>query len=75
MFELGRAVFDGAEVEGDGTGVAVGGEGVDPGATGVAEAEELGDLIEGFAGGIVYGATYVAVGPGFPALMGFAFLG
>ena len=42
----------------------MGGEGVDPGAAGVAEAEEFGDLVVGFAGGVVYGAAYVAVGPG-----------
>ena len=58
------AVLDLAEGEGDGAGVAVGGEGVDPGASGVAEAEELGYFVEGFAGGVVYGAAYVAVGPG-----------
>ena len=58
------AVFDLGEGEGDGAGVAVGGEGVDPGAAGVAEAEELGDLVVGFAGGVVDRAAYVAVGPG-----------
>ena len=58
------AGLDGVEVEGDGFGVAVGGEGVDPGAAGVAEAEELGDLVEGFAGGVVDGAADVRVGPG-----------
>ena len=67
----GGAVIDGAEVEGDGAGVAVGGEGVDPGASGVAEAEEFGDFVEGFAGGVVYGAAYVFVVPGgFPARAG-----
>ncbi len=67
----GGAGFDVAEVEGDGAGVAVGGEGVDPGASGVAEAEEFGDLVEGFSSGVVYGAAYVAVVPGgFPALLG-----
>ena len=55
--------FDLGEGEGDGAGVAVGGEGVDPGAAGVAEAEELGHLVVGFAGGVVYGAAYVAVVP------------
>src|SRR5256885_7029186 len=58
------ARLDLAEGEGDGAGVAVGGEGVDPGTAGVAEAEELGDLVEGFAGGIVDRAAYVAIGPG-----------
>ena len=61
---FGRAVFDGREGEGDGAGVAVGGEAIDPGAAGVAEAEELGDLVEGFAGGVVDGAADVAVVPG-----------
>ena len=41
----------------------MGGEGVDPGAAGIAEAEELGDLVVGFAGGIIDGAAYVAIGP------------
>ncbi len=57
------AGFDLGEGEGDGAGVAAGGEGVEPGAAGVAEAEELGDLVEGFAGGVVYGAAYVFVCP------------
>ena len=51
------------EVEGDGAGVAVGGEGVDPGAAGVAETEELGDFVVGFAGCVVDGAAYVLVLP------------
>jgi hypothetical protein len=58
------AWLDLAEGEGDGARVAVGGEGVDPGASGVAEAEKLGDLVVGFAGGVVDSAAYVAVGPG-----------
>ena len=58
------AWLDLREGEGDGARVAVGGEGVDPGAAGVAEAEELGDLVVGFAGGVVDGAADVAVGPG-----------
>jgi hypothetical protein len=57
------ARLDLAEGEGDGAGVAIGGEGVDPGAAGVAEAEELGDLVVGLAGGVIDGAAYVAVGP------------
>ena len=55
---------DGAEVEGGGRGVAVGGEGVEPRAAGIAEAEELGYFVEGFSGGVVDGAAYVAVAPG-----------
>src|ERR1700730_7932896 len=57
------ARFDLAEGEGDGAGMAVRGEGVDPGAARVAEAEQLCDLVVGFAGGVVDGAAYVAVGP------------
>ena len=41
----------------------MGGEAIDPGAAGVAEAEELGDLVEGLAGGVVDGAADVAVAP------------
>src|SRR6267154_226875 len=52
------ARLDLAEGEGDGAGVAIGGEGVDPGAAGVAEAEELGDLVVGFAGGVIDRAAY-----------------
>ena len=37
--------------------VAEAGEGVDPGAAGIAEAEQLGDLVVGFAGGVVEGAA------------------
>src|SRR5216684_7104657 len=58
------AWFDLAEGKGDGAGVAFGGEGVDPGAAGIAEAEELCDLVVGLAGGVVDGATYIAIGPG-----------
>ena len=66
--ELGGGVagglgFDLGEGEGDGFGVAVGGEGVDPGAAGVGQAEELGDLVEGLAGGVVEGLAYVAEVP------------
>ena len=60
----GGAVFDLGEGEGDGAGIAVGGEGVDPGAPGVAEAEELGDLVVGFAGCVVDRSAYVAIDPG-----------
>ena len=41
--------------------VAVEGESVDPGASGIAEAEQLGDLVEGFAGGVVECAADTAV--------------
>ena len=59
-----RARLDRVELEGHGAGVAVGREGVDPGATGVAEAEQLGDLVVGLAGGVVDGAADVLVAPG-----------
>jgi hypothetical protein len=49
--------------EGDGEGIAVAGEGVDPGASGITEAEELGDLVVGFSGGVVDGAADEGVGP------------
>ena len=39
------------------------GEGVDPGTAGIAEAEELGDFVVGFAGGVVDGAADESVGP------------
>ena len=52
------------EGEGHGVRVADAGEGVDPGAAGIAEAEELGDLVVGFAGGVVDGAADEGVGPG-----------
>jgi len=40
------------------------GEGVDPGAAGIAQAEELGDFIEGLAGSVVEGAADKRVSPG-----------
>ena len=43
--------FDLREGEGYGMGVAVQGEGVDPWASGIAQTEEFGDFVEGFAGG------------------------
>ena len=55
--------FDVREREWDRVRVAVGRERVDPWTTGIAEAEELGNFVEGFAGGVVEGAAYVAVGP------------
>ena len=64
-----RFGFDLREGEGYGAGVAVGGEVVDPGAAGVAEAEQLGDLVEGFAGGVVDGVADVAVVPGGVAVL------
>ena len=45
-------------------GIAVLGERVDPGASGIAEAEKLGDLVIGFAGGVVDGAADECVVPG-----------
>ena len=55
--------FDLREGEGHGAGIAESGERVDPRAAGVAEAEEFGDLVEGFAGGIVDGAADERVAP------------
>ena len=63
------AMFDLAEGERDGARVSMGRECVDPRAAGVAEAEELGDLVVGFAGGVVDGSAYVAVGPCFASLL------
>ena len=62
--------FDLREGEGYRPGVAVGGERVDPGAAGVAEAEELGYLVEGLAGGVVDGVADVAVVPPGVAVLG-----
>ena len=50
--------------ERDGERVAELGEAVDPGASGIAEAEQLGDLVVGFTGGVVEGAADERVGPG-----------
>ena len=61
--------LDLCEGERDGGGVAVGSQGVDPRAAGVAEAEEFGDFVEGLAGGIVDGVAYVAVVPGGVAVL------
>ena len=55
--------FDLREGERDGVRVAEFGEGVDPGTAGIAEAEELGDFIEGFSGSVVDGAADEGVGP------------
>ncbi len=51
------------EGEGDGARVAVLRERVDPGAAGIAEAEELGDFVVGFSGGVVDGAADEGVVP------------
>ena len=52
------------EGEGNGRWVAVGGEGIDPGATRVSQSEELGHLVEGLPGCIVHRVADVAIGPG-----------
>ena len=52
------------EGEGDGLGVAVGSEGIHPGASGVGKSEEFGDLVEGLAGRVVEGLADVAIVPG-----------
>ena len=46
-----------------GFGVAVGREAIDDGATRISQAEQFGDFVEGFAGGIVAGVADVFVGP------------
>ncbi len=43
--------------------VSVSGKFVDHGAAGVAQSQELGDFVEGFAGGIVAGVADVLIGP------------
>ena len=56
--------FDLREGEnGTACGLPNAGEGVDPGTAGIAEAEELGDFVEGFAGGVVNGAADEGVMP------------
>src|SRR5262245_17720646 len=50
------------EREMNGAGIAVGREAVDDGTTGIAQAEELANLVEGFYGGIVAGLAEQAVG-------------
>jgi hypothetical protein len=42
-------------------GIAVGREAIDDRASGITEAEELGDFVESFAGGIVAGTPQQAV--------------
>ncbi len=44
--------------------IAEAGQRVDPGASGIAEAEQLGDLVVGLAGSVVEGAADQGVGPG-----------
>jgi hypothetical protein len=56
--------FDLRERERDGVRVTEFCERVNPWAAGVAEAEQFGDFIEGFAGSIVDGAADESVGPG-----------
>ena len=67
--ELGRGVagdflFNLREGEERGVCRAVRGECIHPGAAGVGQAEQLGDLVEGLAGGVVEGFSDVAVAPG-----------
>ena len=56
--------FDLREGEGYGMGVAVQGEGVDPWASGIAQTEEFGDFVIGFARSVVDGAADEGVVPG-----------
>src|SRR5271155_1834914 len=62
--------FDLREGKGYSPGVAVRGQSVDPGATRIAEAKQFGYLVEGFAGGVVYSVTHIAVVPGFSVAPG-----
>ena len=57
-------VLDLGEGKRNGVGVAVKSELVNPGTAGIAEAEELGDLVVGLAGGIVEGAADELIIPG-----------
>jgi len=73
--ELGGGVagglgFDLGERERDSFGVAVGGDGVHPGAAGVGKAEELGDFVVGLAGRVVEGFADVAIVPGVAGFCG-----
>ena len=54
QMELGLDLREG---EGYRAGIAMKGQGIDPGTAGVAQAEQLGHLVEGFAGGVVQGAA------------------
>ena len=51
--EVERVAFHAGEREFDGARIAMGRELIDDGAAGIAEAEELGDLVVGFAGCVV----------------------
>ncbi len=55
--------FDLRKREWHGPGIAEFGQRVDPRTTGIAEAEQLRDLIEGFARGVVHGASHQRVIP------------
>ncbi len=59
-----RFGLDPREGEGNGFGVAEAGEGVDPGTAWVAKTKQLGDLVVGFACGVVEGAADELVAPG-----------
>src|SRR5215472_5730952 len=50
--------------------LAVRGEPIDDGPSGVSEAQEFGDFVEGFSGGVVARVAYVLVGPGVAVLAG-----
>ncbi len=59
----------GRKGEGDCPRISVWGKAVDPGSAWIAEAKELGNFIESFAGGVVNGAANVAVLPSRPGSM------
>lgn len=57
------AAIDFYEAEWDCAGITEGAERIEPRTAGIAQAEQLSDLVIGFAGGVVDGATDVAIVP------------
>ena len=58
-------LFDLGEGKGDGGGIPMSGQRIDPGTARVAQSQQLGDLVEGLAGCIVERGAHVAVAPAF----------
>ena len=56
-------MLDLRDLELDGVRIAVGSEPVDDRASGIAEPEQLGDLVEGLSGSVVAGVADVLIGP------------
>ena len=63
-------LLDLGEGKGDGRRVPVRGQGIDPGAARVAQPQQFGDLVEGFAGCIVERGANVTVGKALPLMTG-----